>query len=171
MDFGSYQIGLKQLRRFFETHDAGKLFGSPSPSDGELSEFMGELSAGDIEEMLVEEYGEGIRGCAAVAIECAARRWLSVRRVEKLYLHSKVETRHADNDSDEEFWANKAEVSATGMQADGKPEGRELKRRNSFTKIGAALGLVKRRPSTDGSADATRTKRKSLPPPSSPPRL
>ena len=54
-------ISLEQLRIFFETHDAGKLFESSSPSDAELEEFVSSMPAGDIEEMLVQEYGKGLQ--------------------------------------------------------------------------------------------------------------
>jgi hypothetical protein len=54
------EISLEQLKRFFETHDGSGLFGTASPADAEMSEFLGEISSAEVEEMLVEEYGEGI---------------------------------------------------------------------------------------------------------------
>jgi hypothetical protein len=58
----SNEIALEQLKRFFETHDGSGLFGSASPSDEEMAEFLGEISSSEVEEMLLEEYGESIFG-------------------------------------------------------------------------------------------------------------
>jgi hypothetical protein len=64
------EISLEQLQRFFQTHDGAKLVESSSPSDEELNEFLSSMSAGEIEEMLVEEHGEGLQAVeAATAIE------------------------------------------------------------------------------------------------------
>ena len=54
----------EKLRRFFESdeHDATLLFESASLTEEELDEFVSSMSAGEIEEMLVEEYGEGLLG-------------------------------------------------------------------------------------------------------------
>jgi hypothetical protein len=50
-------ISLAQMRVFFESHDATKLFHTSPPSDEEIMEL---LAIDIVEEMLVETYGEGV---------------------------------------------------------------------------------------------------------------
>jgi hypothetical protein len=53
-------VSKAQLRLFFESHDAAALFGSASPGDEELDEFLSGLSSEEIHECLNDEYGETI---------------------------------------------------------------------------------------------------------------
>ena len=53
------QPTLYDLRLFFSTHDATKMFDTPLPPDEELEEL---LAMESMEELLVETYGEGMGG-------------------------------------------------------------------------------------------------------------
>ena len=53
-------LDLAALREFFKTHDASELFGHSSPTDPELQEFLTQMTAEEIQEMLMEDFGECI---------------------------------------------------------------------------------------------------------------
>ena len=57
---GNLEVDLQALQVFFNTHDASLLFGHSMPADHELEEFLTQMTADEIQEMLVEDFGEGI---------------------------------------------------------------------------------------------------------------
>jgi hypothetical protein len=54
------RISTADLMAFFAKHDATELFGTTEPSEEDLSDFLGQMEAAEVEDMLVEEYGEGL---------------------------------------------------------------------------------------------------------------
>jgi GNAT superfamily N-acetyltransferase len=58
-------ITKEDLKKFFETHDASKVMDTDDPKDMDLEELIEESTIPLIEEMLLEEYGEGILSTAA----------------------------------------------------------------------------------------------------------
>jgi hypothetical protein len=53
-------ITKEDLKKFFKTHDASKVMDTDDPKDMDLEELIEESTTPLIEEMLMEEYGEGI---------------------------------------------------------------------------------------------------------------
>jgi hypothetical protein len=53
-------IPLCSLKRFFQEHDATPLFAEECPSEKDLKEFLACMTVEEVQEMLMEEYGENI---------------------------------------------------------------------------------------------------------------
>ena len=53
-------IPLCSLKRFFQEHDATPLFDVERPSEEDLKEFLAHMTVEEVQEMLMEEYGENI---------------------------------------------------------------------------------------------------------------
>ena len=52
---------LPLLPDFFHQHNAEELFGKTNPSTKQLDDFLAEMTSEEIQEMLVETYGECIQ--------------------------------------------------------------------------------------------------------------
>jgi hypothetical protein len=65
-------VTVEHLVRFFavDDHDAAQLFESEAPSNSQMMEFLSEMeSAEEVEEMLIETYGEGLASLPAEPAE------------------------------------------------------------------------------------------------------